>query len=198
MEGATTNGTASTSRTFLTPPGDDADVNEISTLVPALLAVGVLVLVSAFFSSSESAVFSLSADWIAAASADGETADERALRDLRDDPHRLLVTILVGNNVVNVAISSIVTVVVAGRLSGGLAVTVATVVASFVVLVFGEIIPKSYGLGHAREWSLTVARPIRLVETVLSPLVTAFDALTRLGTAIGGDPDIEEPYTDDE
>jgi Mg2+/Co2+ transporter CorB len=105
------------------------------------------------------------------------------------------VTLLVGNNVVNVAISSILAVLLADRFSGGVAVALTTVVASSVVLVFGEILPKAYGLGHAEEWSLTTARPVWVVERLLFPVV--FDVVTRrVGVLMGADPDIEEPYND--
>jgi CBS domain containing-hemolysin-like protein len=76
-------------------------------------------------------------------------------------------------------------------------VAVATVLAATLVLVFGEIVPKSYGLGHAPAWSLRVARPIAVVERLLGPVVTLFDVVTRGFTRLlGGDADIEEPYTE--
>lgn len=160
------------------------------------IATVVLLVVSAFFSSSETAIFSLPAEWF---DEQDTTSDERiaVLTELRDDPHRLLVTLLVGNNVVNVAISSIVTVVLASYASPGVAVTVGTILTSCAVLIFGEIVPKSYGLGNAERWSLVVAGPIALFERVLSPLVTVFDVLTRyLTNWVGGKSDIEEPYTE--
>jgi len=160
------------------------------------IAVVALLAVSAFFSSAEIAVFSLPVAWIDERVAAG---DPRAglLGELRDDPHRLLVTLLVGNNLVNVAISSITTVILIRHFSEGVAITAATLGAASLVLVFGEILPKSYGLGHAKTWALSVARPIGLIERLLYPIVAVFDALTRrLGSAIGGDQGIEEPYTD--
>jgi Mg2+/Co2+ transporter CorB len=166
-----------------------------STALAVVALIGLLA-ASAFFSSTEIAVFSLSRAWLDERVA---TKDRRAsiLAELRDDPHRLLVTLLVGNNVVNVAISSILAVLLADRFSGGVAVALTTVVASSVVLVFGEILPKAYGLGHAEEWSLTTARPVWVVERVLFPVVVVFDVVTRrAGSMMGADPDIEEPYTD--
>ena len=169
-------------------------------MVDPLVVVGVavtaaLLLVSAFFSSSETAIFSLPA------SPDGDADDgdarERALTSLREDPHRLLVTLLVGNNVVNVAISSIVTVLVARSLPPGPAVLAATVVTSTLVLVFGEIVPKAYGLGNAAEWSLTVAPVVVAVERALSPLISLFDWITRgINRFIESESDIERPYVD--
>jgi len=162
----------------------------------ALVAIVALLAVSAFFSSSEIAIFSLPADWAAERAASGDSRAQ-VLAELTDDPHRLLVTLLVGNNVVNIAISSITTVVVASYLQPGLAVLVTTVLTSLLILVFGEIVPKAYGLGNAGRWSLTVATPVRLVERLLSPLITVLDALTGwLTRYISGEPGIERPYVD--
>lgn len=161
-----------------------------------IIAVIALLAVSAFFSSSETAIFSLPASWVDQHSA---TGDGRAavLRELLSDPHRLLVTLLVGNNVVNIAISSILTVLVTGFLDPGPAVVAATVVTSVLILIFGEIVPKAFGLGNAESWALTVARPIRIVERLLSPLITLFDGVTRrISGLISADEHIEEVYTD--
>ncbi|MEZ3116095.1 CNNM domain-containing protein [Halobaculum sp. MBLA0147] len=157
----------------------------MSTLATAASvgAVVVLTLLSAFFSSSETAVFSLSDETAAEI---GGTRGER-LRELRADPHRLLVTLLVGNNVVNVAIATLTTALLVDRLPEGLGVLVATGVVSVLVLIVGEIVPKSYGLGNAREWAGTVAGPISLVERLLYPLVVVFDLVTRrIGAVLGG------------
>lgn len=159
-------------------------------------AVVVLLAFSAFFSSTEIAIFTVSTEWI---DRQAGTSDRRAsvLQELREDPHRLLVTVLVGNNLVNVAISSIVTAILVTHVSAGIAVTAATLIVGFVVLVFGEIVPKSYGLGNAERWALATARPISLVERSLSPLVTLFDVLTsRINEWIGGERDVERPYVD--
>lgn len=168
----------------------------LSILVPSAVAVVVLLILSAFFSSSESAIFSLSEEWVKTAASDGRT-ETRTLQQLRSDPHRLLVTILVGNNLVNIALTSVVTLVVAGFVPPGVAVVLATLVVSVLVLVFGEIVPKSYGLGNAESWSLRVARPVSYVELALGPLVTVFDMVTGwLTSSIGGDQHIEGTYLD--
>ena len=169
----------------------------LSILGLGLVSIVVLVCCSALFSSSESAIFSLSESWIAA---QDSTSDERVatLQELRSDPHRLLVTILVGNNVVNMAIASITTALLVEIFPAGSAVTLSTVFASSIVLVFGEIVPKSYGLGHARQWALRVARPISLVERACYPLVVAFDISTRwLNSLVGGEAGIEQSYLDE-
>ncbi|EMA09339.1 protein of unknown function DUF21 [Haloarcula vallismortis] len=169
----------------------------MSSLIVAVgggLAVILLLGLSAFFSSSEIAVFSLQKDWIAQQAA---TGDRRAqvLQELYDNPHRLLVTLLVGNNIVNIAISSIITVLIASSLSPGPAVVATTVVTSVLILIFGEIVPKAFGLGNAQAWALTVASPVRIVERVLSPLITLFDGIAgRITALITGETGIEKPY----
>lgn len=171
-------------------------MGSLSAAFVGVAAVVLLLLCSAFFSSSETAIFSLPREWIEQQAA---TGDRRAqvLKELHDDSHRLLVTLLVGNNIVNIAIASIVTVLLARFLPPGLAIVVTTALTSTLVLIFGEIVPKAFGLGNAREWSLTVASPVRLVERVLSPLITLFDGTTRrMSALISVESDIEEPYVD--
>lgn len=171
-----------------------ASIGSIGLMVGAILG---LVVVSAFFSSSETALFTLSADWLAEqdAAVDGRVG---VLRTLRSNPHRLLVTLLVGNNVVNVGIATLTTVLFIEHLPAGAAVSASTLVASFLVLVFGEIVPKSYGLGNANRWALAVARPVTIFGRVLSPLVYLFDGLTRtVSSTIGGENHLEKPYLDD-
>ncbi|WP_123538836.1 DUF21 domain-containing protein [Halosimplex salinum] len=163
--------------------------------VAGIVATVLLLACSAFFSSSETAIFSLPRAWIDERAASDDRA--RVLQELVDDPHRLLVTLLVGNNVVNVAISSIVTVLVTSYLDPGPAVVVATAVTSVLVLLFGEIVPKSVGLGNAEQWSVTVAPVVKGVEVLLGPVITVFDVVTRrIGTVFDGDEAIEEPYVD--
>jgi Mg2+/Co2+ transporter CorB len=157
--------------------------------------VVVLLAASAFFSSSETAVFSLGDEGVAAAAERDPRG--RTLADLYADPHRLLVTLLVGNNVVNVALSSVVAVSVSSVLPAGQAVVATTLLTSFLVLVFGEIVPKSYGLANAERWSLTVAGPVRTVERALAPVIAFFDWVTRrMNALVPVDSDIEAPYID--
>jgi len=106
------------------------------------------------------------------------------------------VTLLVGNNVVNIAISSIVTVLVASYLPSGAAVAVATVCTSFLVLVFGEIVPKAFGL-ETPSGGRCGSHPRSDWSSASSPLITLFDGITRrMNAYISGDANIEKPYTD--
>ena len=158
-----------------------------------VLATGALLLLSAFFSSSETAIFTAPADLVTDRSAESENA--RTLSRLRENPHRLLVTLLVGNNVVNVAIASLTTAIFVDRFAGGVGVVLATLFASTVVLVFGEIVPKSYGVGNPESVALRVAQPVKWVQTALYPVVVVFETVTNaINRITGGGRDIERPY----
>jgi CBS domain containing-hemolysin-like protein len=158
----------------------------VSLGIPGIV---VLVCLSAFFSASEIAIFSLEDR------PGGSEGEGGALDRLREDPHRLLVTILIGNNFVNVAIATLTTTLLVRDLPPNQAAVVSTVVVGTVVLVFGEIVPKSYGVGHAESFARRVARPVELVGLLLYPVVAVFDAITGVITRlVGGGGDIERPY----
>ncbi|MDZ7745077.1 MAG: hemolysin family protein [Halobacteriales archaeon] len=159
-----------------------------------IAVIGVLIVFSAFFSSSEIALFSLASHRIEKLAEEGSPSAD-TLKELRDDPHRLLITILVGNNIVNIAMSSIATGVFALYLSQGEAVAVATFGITAVVLLFGESAPKSYAVENTESWALRVARPLKIAEYVLYPLIIVFDHLTRLVNKVtGGRSTIETSY----
>jgi len=99
-------------------------------------AILLLLVLSAFFSSSEIAMFSLPPHRVDALVSDNVPSAE-TLKNLKDDPHRLLVTILVGNNIVNIAMSSIATGLLALYLRQSVAVFVATFGITALVLLFG-------------------------------------------------------------
>lgn len=159
-----------------------------------LAAIVVLICLSAFFSSSEIALFSLPYHRTDVLVEDGKPGAEM-VRTLKENPHRLLVTILVGNNIVNIATSSIATGLLAFYLPSGQAVLVATFGVTSLVLLFGESAPKSYAVEHTESWALTIARPLKLAEYVLFPLVVLFDYLTRqVNRLTGGRAALEEQY----
>jgi CBS domain containing-hemolysin-like protein len=168
-----------------------------TTLGIGIVTIAVLLVISAFFSGSEIAVFSLERHRLSALleSENGGDPRAQALQRLREDPHRLLVTILVGNNVVNIAMASIASVLLAATLSPEAAIVATTLGMSALVLVFGEITPKSYGVANAERLALRVAGPLTTVERLLFPLVLVFDAISRgLNRITGGGQDIERPY----
>jgi CBS domain containing-hemolysin-like protein len=163
-----------------------------------IAAILVLMALSAFFSSSEIAMFSLERHKIdrMVEDEDGTNEDRAAvLRRLREDPHRLLVTILVGNNVVNIAMSSIATALAAVYLPPGQAVVATTVIVSTLVLILGESAPKSYAVEHTEAWALRIAKPLRWTQRAMYPAVVFFDHVTRVVNRVtGGRSDIETSY----
>ncbi|WP_439027857.1 hemolysin family protein [Haloarchaeobius sp. DT45] len=163
--------------------------------IGGILVIGVLIALSAFFSSSEIAMFSLAKHRIDALVEDGKPGAE-TVAELKDDPHRLLVTILVGNNIVNIAMSSIATgLLVALGSSQGEAVAFATFGITALVLLFGESAPKSYAVENTESWALRIAKPLKWSEFLLLPLIILFDYLTRIVNKVtGGRSAIETSY----
>ena len=128
------------------------------------LSIVVLIALSAFFSSSEIAMFSLAKHRVDSLVEDGVRGAE-TVQKLKEDPHRLLITILVGNNIVNIAMSSIATgLLVYIGLGQGEAVAVATFGITALVLLFGESAPKSYAVENTESWSLRIAKPLKYSE----------------------------------
>ncbi|WP_459193468.1 hemolysin family protein [Halosimplex sp. J119] len=159
-----------------------------------VLLIAVLIGLSAFFSSSEIAMFSLPAHRIEGLVEEGKRG-ANTLKGLKSDPHRLLVTILVGNNLVNIAMSSIATGLFGLYMGQGEAVAAATFGITAIVLLFGESAPKSYAVENTESWALRVSRPLKLSEYVLLPLIVLFDYLTRVVNKVtGGRSAIESSY----
>jgi len=159
-----------------------------------MLVIVVLLGLSAFFASSEIALFSFPSHRVEAVLEEGRPG-AKMVKELKSNPHRLLVTILVGNNLVNIAMSSIATGLLALFVTQSQAVFVATFGISALVLLFGESAPKSYAVENNESWALRVAQPLKYAQTVLWPLVVLFDRLTRIVNRLtGGRAAIEEGY----
>ena len=168
--------------------------SELAVTIAGAVAILVLIVLSGFFSSSEIAMFSLASHRVESMVEEGKPG-AGTVKALKDNPHRLLVTILVGNNIVNIAMSSIATGVFAIYLSQGQAVFAATFGITALVLLFGESAPKSYAVENSESWALRIARPLKISEYVLYPLIIVFDYLTRIVNKVtGGRSAIETSY----
>lgn len=135
-----------------------------------------LLLLSAFFSGSETALIALSQGRVDGLQEEGK-AGAYALSQLKKDPSRMLITILIGNNLVNIGASAMATVVATNRFGAigpGIAVGVLTVL----ILVFGEITPKTLATRYAERISLTVAPILMVLMWLLTPLVWLFSRFT--------------------
>jgi CBS domain containing-hemolysin-like protein len=180
-----------------TVPGQLADVlpiNDTTVTIAGVAAIVFLIGLSAFFSSSEIAMFSLAKHRVDNMVEEG-VPGAATVKQLKEDPHRLLVTILVGNNIANIAMSSVATGLFGLYLSQGEAVLAATFGITALVLLFGESAPKSYAVENTESWALRIARPLKLSEYLLFPLIVVFDYLTRLINRVtGGRSAIETTY----
>jgi CBS domain containing-hemolysin-like protein len=174
---------------------DVLPVNDTTVTVVGAIAIVILIGLSAFFSSSEIAMFSLAKHRVDNMVEEG-VPGAAVVKELKDDPHRLLVTILVGNNLVNIAMTSIATGLLAILLDNqGLAVIASTFGITALVLLFGESAPKSYAVENTESWAIRIARPLKLSEYLLFPLIVIFDYLTRIINRVtGGRSAIETTY----
>lgn len=143
----------------------------VASLVVILLCLGL----SAFFSSSETALFRIrSHDMEDEIQGSGGPAAV-AVRELTSSSSRLLVTILLGNNVVNILGASVASALAVQLLGFELGVPIATAVMTFLVLILCEILPKAVAARHPLGVSLAVGLPLYIFHQLLRPVHALFD-----------------------
>ncbi len=153
-------------------------------------AILCLLVLSAFFSGSETALTAASRGKLRNQADRGSAGAATALK-LTEDNERLIGAILLGNNVVNILAASLATALFT-RAFGESGVALATLVMTALVLVFAEVLPKTYSITNAETVASRVSPIIRLVILVLSPIVTAVRFFVRMILALFGvrtDPD---------
>ena len=153
-----------------------------------LVVLIILLALSAFFSSAETALTTVNRLRVRALVEEG---DDRAivLSKVIDDPGKLLSAILIGNNIVNISASSIATVL-ATNLIGSAGAGIATGVMTFLVLIFGEITPKTMASLKAEKIALSYAKIVYALMFVLTPLIFILDFLSGgILRLFGIDPD---------
>ncbi|WP_330651496.1 HlyC/CorC family transporter [Tepidibacter aestuarii] len=157
----------------------------------------VLLGISSFFSASETALMSLSKIKIRHMKEENvEGAD--VVSKLIENPNKLLGAILVGNNVVNIGASAIATSLFIGLFKENGA-AVATAFMTILVLIFGEITPKSLAAQNSETVSLQVSKVISIVVIVLSPIVFIFNYISKFIIKLfGGNPDAHQPFITEE
>ena len=152
-----------------------------------LAIAAVLVLLSAFFSSSESAFLSLRDTARLRHLVRKGSRDAIRVEDMLKDPGRLLSTILLMNNLVNIGFAALVTAIVISFLGERAGIVASTVVATVVLLIFGEVVPKTLAVRHAERVAFMAARPLKFFELFLLPIVAVLQWISRLAN-IGGRP----------
>ncbi|CTQ34188.1 HlyC/CorC family transporter [Jannaschia rubra] len=140
-------------------------------------AILFLLMLSAFFSGSETALTAASRGKLRSQADKGNGSAERALA-VTEDSERLIGSVLLGNNIVNILAASLATALFT-TLFGQQGVAVATLVMTALVLVFAEVLPKTYAITNPERAAALVAPPISVVIRVFSPVVSAVRALVR-------------------
>jgi putative hemolysin len=147
-------------------------------MVSQILLLCFFLVLSGFFSSSETALFSISkVKAIHLAKDGGKTG--MLIRKMKEDPHKLLSTILIGNNVVNVGASALMTAVTM-KLVASHAVGIATGIMTMLILVFGEIFPKSLATRNNILIAKLVIFPIYYLSVIFTPLIIFLNFIPRI------------------
>lgn len=148
-------------------------------MIDAILIV-ILVALSAFFSASETALSSANKIRLKSMADNGSRGAERALRVIKKYD-KTITTILIGNNIVNIACSSIATLLtinLMNNLSAGSGDTygslVSTIAVTLIVLTFGEVLPKSIAKDHAEGFSIIISAPISFLMFIFTPFSALF------------------------
>jgi Mg2+/Co2+ transporter CorB len=142
-----------------------------------IAAIICLLCVSAFFSGSETALTAASRGKLHSQANRGSAGAKRALR-LMENSERLIGAVLLGNNLVNILATSLATSLLL-RLFGENGIAMATLVMTAMVLIFAEVLPKTYAILQSEKASTMVSLPITIVVAVLSPVVVTVQFIVR-------------------
>lgn len=169
-------------------PHKGLTVHEITTLPEAYLmfdtafwittgAILLLLVLSAFFSGSETALTAASRGKLRAQADKGSKGAKTAL-DITEDNERLIGSVLLGNNMVNILATSLTTALFT-RVFGDSGVAIATLLMTLLVLIFAEVLPKTYAITNAETAASAAAPVIQPVIRIFSPIVSAVRWLVR-------------------
>ncbi len=139
----------------------------------------VLIILSAFFSSAETALTTINNVKVRALVDENPTGRVLTLQKILDNRSKLISAILIGNNVVNISASSLMTSLVI-RIWGNSAVGIGTGILTLLVLIFGEIVPKTWAMCNNEKLSLAYARVIYLLMQLLTPVIFVIDKISGL------------------
>jgi len=146
-------------------------------LAGATLAIFLLLICSAIFSGSETALTTANRGKLHKRAERGDAGAQRALR-LTDDKERLIGAILLGNNLVNIMAASLATMIFTIVLGEG-GVAVATLLMTALVLIFSEVLPKTYAITNADTVARRVAGFMTVIVRIAAPVVTVVQLLVR-------------------
>ena len=146
-----------------------------------IIVLIILVMLSAFFSGTETAFTSFNKNRMKTLAQDGNKR-AKAVLDIEDRYEKFLSTILVGNNIVNITATTVSGLMFANLLAGReeLAPTVSTIVMTVVVLIFGEISPKTLAKDFAEKYVLSTCGIVKFIMAILTPLTFIFSLWKKL------------------
>jgi putative hemolysin len=153
-----------------------------STTVLYLVLLFICICASAFFSSAETAFISLSKTRIQYLVENGVHGAAH-IQKIMKRPERLLATVLLGNNLVNVAAASLGTAMAVKVWDGNVGILISTILVTIILLIFAEVTPKTIALKHAERLALIYVYPMQVINMVVSPLAIG---LSWLGTVVAG------------
>ena len=139
----------------------------MTNMIIQIFVLAILVMLSAFFSGSETALFSLSKIRVKRLQLENRT-NSKLVASLLDNPNRLLISILIGNMLVNIFASSSSSVL-ATNLFGNKAMPFSIGIMTFLILIFGEITPKSIAINNSEKISLKIAPYINVFSVIVFP-----------------------------
>ncbi len=164
-----------------------------------LILMGLFLLLSAFFSGSETALLSINKLRLRHLAEDGHKRAQ-LVQALINKPNRLLASVLVGNNIVNTGAAALATAIATKMIGGGArAALLATAVVTVLLVVFGEITPKTFASQNSERVAFRVARPISVVMVLLAPVVQLLTAITnQVIKMLGGKVEKQGPFVTQE
>ncbi|MCZ7362910.1 MAG: hemolysin family protein [Candidatus Methanoperedens sp.] len=162
-----------------------------------IITISVLIVFSAFFSLSETALLSVGKIRIRHLA---ETGNRKAkiVSRLRENPEEFLAAILIGNNVVNIS-ASVLATDVALRIYGDTGIAIATGTMTLLILVFGEVLPKTFASRNAEITAMRIADPIIILINILRPFVWFLTTIVNSMIALlGGKEGVKHPFVTEE
>jgi len=169
----------------------DDPLNLIILIFEVIALLGFIIL-SAFFSGTETALFSLNKLQLKKMQKKEENNYRvKSIIKLLNDPQRTLISILIGNMFVNISASSLATYL-AIKLFGNMGIGIASGIMIFIILVFGEIVPKSLAVVNAEAISKKVAKPIEIISIGLLPLISFFKMIIHIMYYFSGKKSVKE------
>ncbi len=160
--------------------------------------VFVLLLFSAFFSSSETAITSISIAKIRQLKEEDEESAE-ILKGMKRKTNDIIASILIGNNIVNTAATAVLTEIIVEKFVSKNSTIIATAIMTVLILVIGEITPKSFAAQNPVKVAVKVARPLDLITIVFKPILYLLTAITNgIIKLLGGEIVTDTPFVTEE